>query len=562
MRANEQTRSHSLRAAFGFALSGPHMLGFVPFLTLGGYWAGGESGLIATAILLPLLLAAAGRFSPSFRHLPVQRDDLTNLVMRDGLISWLDLAIPQAAHTGRQTAVIVVSIDDLDPLELRFGREMSDTVLAESAERLKRFIRHDDIMVRFGGAGFAFGLKSVRAPETENLLQMARRLQDAFEDPFSDGSTRTYCSISVGIALTGQVETRNSADLIAAAERAGELASLSGAGSVRVYSEDLRTMPVLNRDAAGEISNALETGEIHAWYQPQLNASDNRIVGFEALARWDHPERGLISPATFLGDIEKAGLSQRLAEVILKQSLSALNAWDAAGFDVPGISINFTGDELRNPRMPDYVRWELDRHSIDPGRLVIDVLESVMSEAAEAVRFPHAEEIVAIGLPDRSGRFRHRPHQSAERAAVQRVPHQDRSLPDRAYRHGRKSAQPGFRRPVIQPASGDRNACRRRRNRRRASGARRAWVRPDSGLCHCPADAAWRNASLAGRTLSARPATARPTGHSGGGITGQWAPATGSIPHQPPARRRNTHRNIAQAPANRENTLTFLASDD
>jgi diguanylate cyclase (GGDEF)-like protein len=385
MRANEQTRSHSLRAAFGFALSGPHMLGFVPFLTLGGYWAGGESGLIATAILLPLLLAAAGRFSPSFRHLPVQRDDLTNLVMRDGLISWLDLAIPQAAHTGRQTAVIVVSIDDLDPLELRFGREMSDTVLAESAERLKRFIRHDDIMVRFGGAGFAFGLKSVRAPETENLLQMARRLQDAFEDPFSDGSTRTYCSISVGIALTGQVETKDSADLIAAAERAGELASLSGAGSVRVYSEDLRTMPVLNRDAAGEISNALETGEIHAWYQPQLNASDNRVVGFEALARWDHPERGLISPATFLGDIEKAGLSQRLAEVILKQSLSALNAWDAAGFDVPGISINFTGDELRNPRMPDYVRWELDRHSIDPGRLVIDVLESVMSEAAEAV---------------------------------------------------------------------------------------------------------------------------------------------------------------------------------
>ena len=132
-------------------------------------------------------------------------------------------------------------------------------------------------------------------------------------------------------------------------------------------------------------SSALETGEIFAWFQPQVDATSGQVTGFEALARWEHPERGLIAPGGFLSDVEKAGLSQRLAEVILKQSLTALNAWDAAGFDVPRISVNFSNDELRNPRLPDYVRWELDRHNIDPGRLVVEVLESVVSENTEDV---------------------------------------------------------------------------------------------------------------------------------------------------------------------------------
>ena len=160
---------------------------------------------------------------------------------------------------------------------------------------------------------------------------------------------------------------------------------MSGPGSVRVYSAGLSSAKFNERDQAREISNALETGEIFAWFQPQIVAATGKVTGFEALARWDHPERGLIAPGFFLDDVERAGLSQRLAEVILKQSLTALNAWDAAGFDVPTISVNFSSEELRNPRLPDYVRWELDRHDIAPERLVVEVLESVVAETSEDV---------------------------------------------------------------------------------------------------------------------------------------------------------------------------------
>lgn len=210
-------------------------------------------------------------------------------------------------------------------------------------------------------------------------------MQAIFDDPISEGPTRTYSTISLGLAADSHVKNLTAGNMVAAAQRASELAALSGSGSIRVYSEGLASAKAHNRDSARDLTNALETGEIYAWFQPQVTTDGRTITGFEALARWENCERGLVSPASFLPDIEKAGLSQRLAEVMLKQALLALNAWDAAGFDVPTVSVNFSNDDLRNPRLPDYVRWELDRHNLAPERLVVEVLESVVAESSEDV---------------------------------------------------------------------------------------------------------------------------------------------------------------------------------
>lgn len=233
------------------------------------------------------------------------------------------------------------------------------------------------------GEGFAIGIRNLRPPETENLMLVASRLQTVCEEPFSEGPTRTYCTLSLGLAAQSHVKGGTGANVVAGAQRAGELAQASTPGAVRIYSEGLSSDAGHERDMARQLANALETGEIFAWFQPQVRTQDGRVIGFEALARWDHPDRGLVAPASFLPDIEKAGLSQRLAEVVLKQSLLALNMWESAGFDAPAVSVNFSSEELRNPKLPDYVRWELDRHGIAPERLVIEVLESVVAEAGE-----------------------------------------------------------------------------------------------------------------------------------------------------------------------------------
>lgn len=366
------------------ALTGPILLAGVPLLSLLAYWFGGERALVAAAVLVPTLLAILGtaRGEAAWRH--GETDALTGSIMRDGLIAWLDAVIPLSNKTNREVAVITLVIDDLDELEDRFGRDMRNSVIKETAQRLRAFLRDDDI-VAWITPGFSIGLKNVRPPETENLLQLSRRLQSIFDEPFCEGPTRTYCSMSLGIASQCHIERTGGANLVAGAKKACELASLAGPGSVRVYSEGLSSTRASERDQARALSNALETGEIFAWFQPQIETATGLVSGFEALARWEHPDRGIVAPGGFLDDIEKSGLSQRLAEVILKQSLTALNAWDAAGFRVPRISVNFSSEELRNPRLPDYVRWELDRHGIAPERLVVEVLESVVAESSEDV---------------------------------------------------------------------------------------------------------------------------------------------------------------------------------
>lgn len=369
---------------FGMALKRPYVLAFLPILILLAYWSFGEPALIAIAVTLPILLAIIGHFSPGAIWMDSEKDALTGSILRDGLIDWIDRFAPLAAKSHREIGIIMLVIDDLDALENRFGRTMRDSVIEETANRIRVFLRDEDVVARIS-PGFAIGLKNVRSPETENLLQLARRLQSIFDEPFCEGPTRTYCSMSIGIASECHVKGAGGANIVAGAQRACELAAVSGPGSVRVYSEGLSSMRASEVDQARELSNALETGEIFAWFQPQLETGTQKVTGFEALARWEHPERGVVAPGGFLADIEKAGLSQRLAEVILKQSLTALTAWDTAGFNVPSISVNFSSDELRNPRLPDYVRWELDRHNIDPKRLVIEVLESVVAETSEDI---------------------------------------------------------------------------------------------------------------------------------------------------------------------------------
>lgn len=357
------------------------LLGFVPVLTLGAYWAGGEAALLGVALVLPLLLATMGGIKEQ-PLVTADRDPLTGLVMRDGLMAWAEVAIRENPNENKQVAVISLTIDDMETLVDRFGGSMRDTILRDAAERLKPFVREKDVLARTHN-GFAIGIRNAPSQENETLLVMAERLQSTFDEPFNEGPTRTFCSLSVGIAGENHVKAANGANLMVGAQTASEYAAVSSPGTVRFYSEGMSSERILDRDIAHELAGAMEAGEIVAWFQPQTDIRTGKVTGFEALARWDHPERGMISPAVFLPDIEACGLSQRLAEVILKQSLMALNTWDAAGFDVETVSVNFSSEELRNPRLPDYIRWELDRHDLAPDRLIVEVLETVAAESNE-----------------------------------------------------------------------------------------------------------------------------------------------------------------------------------
>jgi EAL domain-containing protein (putative c-di-GMP-specific phosphodiesterase class I) len=122
-------------------------------------------------------------------------------------------------------------------------------------------------------------------------------------------------------------------------------------------------------------------------------------TGFEALARWTHPERGLITPAEFLPILEQAGAMERLGEVILYNALSALKTWDAAGLDVPQVGVNFSPEELRNPRLVKKIEWELDRFDLPARRLNVEILETVVALSPDDTVVRNIAALSELGCP-------------------------------------------------------------------------------------------------------------------------------------------------------------------
>ena len=187
-------------------------------------------------------------------------------------------------------------------------------------------------------------------------------------------------ALSIGLS---DVVVRGDPALSDAAESALEEAQKAGPGSIRAFSNGMRPRVSVPDNLTREVLRALEDGEIRPWFQPQVSTDTGQLTGFEALARWEHPEKGQIAPAAFLPAIAEAGLFERLGEVILYHALTALKAWDKAGLKVPNVAVNVSPEELRNPRMFEKIRWELDRFDLGPDRLVIEVLENVVAQSED-----------------------------------------------------------------------------------------------------------------------------------------------------------------------------------
>ena len=164
-----------------------------------------------------------------------------------------------------------------------------------------------------------------------------------------------------------------------AAQIAADDARRNGPGALRAFAPTMARNRADHDAMRANLQRALDEGQIRAHFQPQISTSTGAITGFEALARWYHPTNGLVGPAVFLPMIETTGLSERLGEVMLQNALAALVRWDKMNLDIPCVSVNFSAEELRNPRLADKLKWELDRFDLNPNRLCIEVLENVVA---------------------------------------------------------------------------------------------------------------------------------------------------------------------------------------
>lgn len=367
----------------------------VPFLTLAVLWAGQHLWVV-----LSVVAAQAGWLALGLRHarpvaVPAGRPGYPRIT-DIGTVETLLATGKNDDGTGLHGAALVIRLDDGELIAGKHGTRYAEALVHALSHRLGQSLREHDAYCRFGPAGFGVALCPQHKLELSAVLAVAQRIQSHLAQVFCFESVSVWPSISVGFCLSPRAASLNGIGMLDAAAQASERALRAGPAGLYSYSAvDLPSR--LSGEQHKQLRQALETGEICAHFQPQLCTRTGQVSGLEALARWEHPDDGLVLPSRFLPWIEAAGLSPKLAERMLRDSLAMLKRLDALGVIVPTVAINLSAPELRNPRLADEIAWELDRHDLPPGRLVVEILETVVADSDDDIMVRNIARLAGMG---------------------------------------------------------------------------------------------------------------------------------------------------------------------
>ncbi len=370
------------RTSLGSALTNPLCLAALPGTCLGLFWYAGEKGLIAATLAFPVLYVLAGAYGRP-ASLALARSAVAGKMLHDGFKSITKEYFRSARESGLKSAVFQIELDDYDDLVTRYGQTAAEKITDTTCNRILSILRDKDAICKTTEAGVSVCLAPVQHLDLENCIQLAGRMQAIIEEPIPVDGATVYLTGCIGFCQHTRMMTKDSETWLRAAKHALNEAKHNGPNAIRAYSDEMRRKSETRAELREEVSRALDKGQIQPWFQPQISTDTGLVTGFEALARWNHPNRGMVAPSAFLPAMEQAGMLERLAEVMMYHSLTALKAWDNAGANVPQIGVNFAGPELSNPKLVEKIKWELDRFDLAPERLAVEVLETVVASAPD-----------------------------------------------------------------------------------------------------------------------------------------------------------------------------------
>ncbi len=300
-------------------------------------------------------------------------DVLTGLPNRRLLTDRLEQAVRHARRHAESLAVCYLDLDNFKPINDRWGHEAGDRVLVDVARRLENCLRESDTLSRIGGDEFVFLLPSIDGGS--ELDQVLERLLSTLQEPLTVNGGTARVSSSVGVALFPD-DAEDPDTLLRFADQA--MYSAKAAGRNRYFRFDSREVQQMEerKSQLQSIIDGLKHHEFILQYQPKVDLRDGSLIGVEALVRWQHPERGLLSPAEFLGIVIDSDYEIRFGEYVLETALAQLDRWQEQGLHIQ-VSINVSGNELRQAGLADRIASRLAQHvGIHPSQLEIEVLET------------------------------------------------------------------------------------------------------------------------------------------------------------------------------------------
>ena len=310
-------------------------------------------------------------------------DALTGIPNRLLLADRMGHAIYQAARDKSIVAVCYLDLDGFKSINDSMGHATGDQVLIEVANRIEATVRGGDTVARLGGDEFVVLL--VGLEHGEECATTLERLLAAIFQPIMVNDNRCVVSASIGVSIY-PLDNEDADTLLRHADQAMYVAKQIGKNRYHIYDPAMDVRARSQHEFLRSIRHALDQEQFVLYYQPKINLRTGELVGAEALIRWQHPERGLLSPGEFLKYVENTELDIEIGEWVAAKALAQMNIWQKSGLDV-GVSINISGYHLESPNFTERLRQRLATYPDIPlGRLQIEVLETVALNDIFAVR--------------------------------------------------------------------------------------------------------------------------------------------------------------------------------
>ena len=309
-------------------------------------------------------------------------DDLTGLANRTLFMKELKQGLNESAKSGKELALMFIDLDRFKKINDSLGHDIGDKVIHAVGERLKRSIRKGDMVARLGGDEFLLMMKDVE--KYEDILVEAGRILKILDDPITIDHHTLYSTASIGISRY-PVDDLSASNLLKYADTAMYGAKEEGGNNFQFYVTEMTDMAYEHVMMERDLREGIKNKDFEVYYQPQINLQSEKIVGVEALVRWNHPIVGMVLPDLFIPLTEKTGLIVELDLWVMKTAMQEISKWYTEGLEPGILALNVGMKQLEYPDLIDVLNENFKSYDFKPKWLEVEITETEMMKNPETV---------------------------------------------------------------------------------------------------------------------------------------------------------------------------------
>ncbi|MBF0426328.1 MAG: EAL domain-containing protein [Magnetococcales bacterium] len=360
-------------------------------LTLVAVNTPGAEGPHIVALCLDMSLTDARGAEQRVR---ANHDPLTDLPNRLLFTDRLEQVLNHAQRSREQVVLLFFALDSFKKINESLGHEVGDQVLKQVADRIRRIIRKDDTLGRLSGDEFAIIFRNAR--QTQSAITITQKVQSVLLPPFLVGSHELSITASVGLSVF-PMDGQDAPTLIRNANLALARAKQAGRNTFMFFTSAMATQATKRLILENSLRKALDNGEFELYYQPKVNVATGRVMGMEALIRWNQPGMGMVPPADFIAIAEESGLIVPMGQWVLETACRQNKAWIDAGLGPLRVAINLSARQFQVGHLNSTIMKVLDATGLPPNGIELEITESLMmADIKESI--VTLRELSAMGL--------------------------------------------------------------------------------------------------------------------------------------------------------------------